>query len=106
MTDYDRAAEYARGYEDGARSLDAERSAVAARLRGIDLGHGSHANLAAIGHAVMPDGGEPWTPDECRALAGRIVELMGGAHVAALSLSVTPQDNETEVSHVQEDKPA
>ena len=94
--DYDRAAEYRRGYEDGARSLDAERAAVAMRLREIEWEEGSHSNLCMIAQALMPDGGQPWTPEECRALAGRIVELMGGAHVAALPPSVTPQDNDNE----------
>lgn len=105
MTDYDRAAEYRRGYEDGARSLDAERGAVVARLRALTFVGGSHTDLSAIGHAVMPDAGQPWTPDECRALAERIVELMGGAHVAALSPSVTPQDNEGRTSHAGDNQP-
>ena len=80
-TDYDRATEYRRGYEDGARSLDAERAAVAARLREIVWQEGSHANLGMIGNAIMPSTGHPWTPDECERLRDAIITLMGGAYL-------------------------
>lgn len=82
MTDYDQAAEYRRGYEDGARSLDAERASVAARLRELDFsGLGSHENLTAIAEVILPDACYGWTVGACERLRDRIVELMGGAHV-------------------------
>ena len=74
-----RKAEYARGYHDGGRSMDAEHYAVALRLMHLPLDGGSHENLSQIARAVYhSDFG--WTQGACRALRDKLVELMGGVH--------------------------
>ena len=80
MADYDKMREYARGYDDGARSLDAERYAIVHRLRALPLDGGSHENLSQIAGAIWhSDFG--WTASACAALRDKIIELFGGAYL-------------------------
>lgn len=80
MAEYDRMSEYARGYADGARSLDAERAVIVSRLRGLSLDGGSHENLSQIAGAIWhSDFG--WTSGACVVLRDKLVELLGGAYL-------------------------
>lgn len=72
-----RKSEYARGYHDGQRSMDAEHYAVALRLMHLPLDGGSHENLSQIARSVYhADFG--WTQGACSALRDELVRLMGG----------------------------
>lgn len=72
-------AEYARGYEDGRRSKDADHAAVAMRLRGLRFDGGSHENLHKIAYAIYPCA-TGWTVESSKGLRDRLIDLLGGVH--------------------------
>lgn len=72
-----RKAEYARGYEDGRRSKDADHAAVALRLSGLRFDGGSHENLSKIAYAIYPCA-TGWTCESSKGLRDMLVDLMGG----------------------------
>lgn len=75
--EHEMEAEYARGHEDGRRSMDAEHAAVALRLRRLPLDGDTTENLSQIAKAVWhSDFG--WEHGACRALRDELVRLLGG----------------------------
>jgi hypothetical protein len=74
-----RKAEYARGYHDGQRSMDAEHYAVALRLMHLPLDGGSHENLSKIAYAIYPCA-TGWTCESSEGLRDRLIDLLGGVH--------------------------
>lgn len=74
-----RKTEYARGYNDGQRSMDAEHYAVALRLRGLRFDGGSHDNLSRIAYAIYPCA-TGWTCESSEGLRDRLIDLLGGVH--------------------------
>ena len=83
-----RKAEYARGYEDGRRSKDADHAAVALRLSGLRFDGGSHENLSKIACAIYPCA-TGWTCKSSKGLRDRLVDLMGG--VTSFDLPKPPE---------------
>ena len=74
-----RRSRFREGYEAGQRSMDAERYAVALRLKHLPLDEDSHGNLSQIARAVWhSDFG--WTRGACEALRDELVRLLGGVH--------------------------
>lgn len=74
-----RKAEYARGYEDGRRSKDADHAAVVLRLSRLTFDGGSHENLSKIAYAVYPCA-TGWTCESSEGLRDRLIDLLGGVH--------------------------
>jgi len=80
-----RKAEFARGYDDGQRSMDAEHYAVALRLRGLRFDGGSHDNLSRIAYAIYPCA-TGWTCESSEGLRDRLIDLLGGVHKPDVAL--------------------
>lgn len=74
-----RKAEYARGYENGRRSKDADHAAVAIRLSNLRFDGGSHENLSKIAYAIYPCA-TGWTCESSKGLRDRLIDLLGGVH--------------------------
>lgn len=70
---------YARGYENGRRSKDADHAAVALRLSRLKFDGGSHENLSKIAYAVYPCA-TGWTCESSKGLRDRLIDLLGGVH--------------------------
>ena len=71
--------QYARGYEDGRRSMDARHHAVALRLQDLTFDGGSHENLRKIAYVIYPCA-TGWTCESSKGLRDELVRLMGGVH--------------------------
>ena len=69
--------QYARGYDDGRRSMDARHYAVALRLQDLTFDGGSHENLRKIAYTIYPCATE-WTCESSEGLRDELVRLMGG----------------------------
>ena len=80
-----RKADYARGYHDGERSMDAEHYTVALRLRGLRFDGGSHENLSKIAYAIYPCA-TGWTCESSEGLRDRLIDLLGGVHEPDVAL--------------------
>ena len=70
-------SEYARGYEDGQRSMDADHQAVVSKLRRLRFDGGSHENLSKIAYAIYPCA-TGWTCESAEGLRDELVRLLGG----------------------------
>lgn len=69
--------QYARGYEDGRRSMDAKHYAVALKLQDLTFDGSSHDNLSKIAYAVYPCA-TGWTCESSKGLRDELVRLLGG----------------------------
>ena len=86
LTELERAAEFDRGYRAGQRAMDAERQAIALKLRGLDLTGSSHENLSKIAYAIYPCA-TGWTPESCEGLRDQLVRLLGGVNERETTLT-------------------
>ena len=70
---------YARGYEDGRRSKDADHADVVLKLSRLTFDGGSHENLSKIARAIYPCA-TGWTCESSKGLRDRLIDLLGGVH--------------------------
>lgn len=71
--------QYARGYEDGRRSMDARHYAVALKLNKLTFDGNHHGNLSKIAYVVYPCA-TGWTCESSEGLRDELVRLLGGVH--------------------------